>query len=90
MCQLTDIIFFTMRGISTDLADVIDLEYIIDAKELREYGEDGIIWRGLSKSVLKYNKNESKWEVSTLSSGKPILTLETKVNTELLNYKQWQ
>ena len=85
MCQLAGITLFKMRGISTSLADIVDLEYIIDAKELREDGENGITWHGFSKSELKYNKNESKWEVLTLFSGKPILTLETKVNTEQIN-----
>ena len=85
MCKLSDITLFKMRGISTSLADIVDLEYIIDAKNLREDGENGIIWHGFSKSELKYNKNESKWEVLTLFSGKPILTLETKVNTEQIN-----
>ena len=78
MCQLADIVFFKMRGISSNLMEIMDVEYIIETKNLLE-DENGLTWRGMSKSEIVFDSNLTRWKVASIQSCTTIIVLDLKV-----------
>ena len=87
MCEFEDITKFTIRGLCSNLDNILDIQYLVDMDKVSQSIDKGIIWTGYRQSRILFNKTLQRWTITSLSDARPILTLVNKVTGKIKNIK---
>ena len=79
MCEFEDITYFNMRGLCSNLNNILDLSYLVDMDKVSQDIGEGVIWTGYERSRIMFNKTLDRWTITALADTTPILTLANKV-----------
>ena len=80
MCEFEDITYFNMRGLCSNLNNILDSSYLVDMDKVSQNIGEGVIWTGFKRSRIMFNKVLDRWTITSLYDEIPILTLKNKVN----------
>ena len=79
MCEFEDITYFNIRGLCSNLKNILDISYLVDMEKVSQDIEKGVTWTGYRQSRIMLNKSLNRWTITSLSDTRPILTLANKV-----------
>ena len=79
MCEFEDITYFNIRGLCSNLKNILDSSYLVDMEKVSQNIGQGVIWTGYRKSNILFNKTLNRWTITPLGINSPILTLANEV-----------
>ena len=79
ICDFEDITFFNFRGLCRNLHSVLDLEYLVNMEEVEDNLQQGVVWTGYRKSRIMFDRNLTRWKITSLDNEAPILILSQEV-----------